>query len=37
MNSIMKRVMQQNGYKDIGILSKYFDVNKPCKVNNAEL
>lgn len=37
MNSVMKRLMQQNGYKDIGILSKYFDVNHPCKVNNAEL
>lgn len=37
MNSSLKKLMLQVGYKDIGILSKYFDVSKPCKVNNADL
>lgn len=37
MNSILKKLMIGLNYKDIGILSKYFDVKKPCKVNNADL
>lgn len=37
MNSILKKMMLQLDYKDIGILSKYFDVKNPCKVNNADL
>lgn len=37
MNSVMKRQMLQIGYKDIGILSKYFDVNTPCTVQNSDL
>ena len=27
LNSIMKKMMLQLGYKDIGILSKFFNVN----------
>lgn len=33
----MKKLMLGLGYKDIGILSKYFDVSNPCKVAGADL
>lgn len=37
LNSILKKLMLQLDYKDIGILSKYFDVKNPCQVSNADL